>query len=168
MGRGNSLTDHEKGMINAFEKEGHSQQEIAKKINRSKCAVNNYIKNKNKTPKKIPSRPEKLSQRNIIRDVRKSRKSVSQIQLPGDINISRWTIWKTLKNCPNVEYLKGQKAPSWKEHHIKARFSWDKKYISFGGKWSDVVFTDEKKWDLDDSDEFHCYRHDLRKEKKIF
>ena len=52
MGRGNSLTDHEKGMIDAFEKDGHCQREITKKINRSMCAVNNYIRNKNKTPKK--------------------------------------------------------------------------------------------------------------------
>ena len=27
----------------------------------------------------------------MIRDVRKSGKSVSQIQLPGDINVLRWT-----------------------------------------------------------------------------
>ena len=80
MGRGNSLTDHEKGMIDAFEKDGHSQRDLTKKINRLRCVTNNYIKNKNKTPKKI------------IRDVRKSGKSVSQIQLPGDINVSRWTI----------------------------------------------------------------------------
>ena len=96
MGRGNSLTDHEKGMIDAFEKDGHSQREIAKKINRSRCAVDNYIKNKNKTPKKIPGRPEKHSLRNkraIIRDVRKS---VFQIQLLGDNTVSRWTIWKKL------------------------------------------------------------------------
>ena len=115
MGCGNSLTDHEKGMIDALEKDGHSQWEITKKINRSRCAVNNYMKNKNKTPKKIPGRPEKLSPKNkhaIIRDVRKSGKSVSQIQLPGDINVSHWTIWRTLKNCLNVEYSKGQKAPS--------------------------------------------------------
>ena len=75
MGRGNSLTVHEKGMIDAFEKDGHSQREIAKKINRTRYAVNNYIKNKNKTPKKILGRPEKLSPRNkrdIIRNVRKS------------------------------------------------------------------------------------------------
>ena len=112
MGRGNSLTDHEKGMIDAFEKDVHSQREIAKKINRLRCAVNNYMKNKNETPQKIPGRPEKLSPRNkraIIRDVRKSQKSVSQIQLPGDINVSRWTIWRTLKNCHKVEYSKGQK-----------------------------------------------------------
>ena len=76
-------------MIDAFEKDGHSQREITKKINRSRCAVNNYIK---KNLKKIPGSPEKLSPRNkraIIRDVRKYGKSVSQIQLPGDINVSR-------------------------------------------------------------------------------
>ena len=33
MGHGNSLTDHKKGMIDAFEKDGHSQREIAKEIN---------------------------------------------------------------------------------------------------------------------------------------
>ena len=114
MGRGNSLVDDKKGMIDAFEKDGHSQREIAKKINRSRCALTNYIKNKNKTPKKIPGRPEKLSPRNkraIIRDVRKPGKSVSQIKFPGDINVSRWTKWRTLKSCPNDEYSKGQKAP---------------------------------------------------------
>ena len=156
-------------MIDAFEKDEHSQQEIAKKISRSRCALNNYIKNKNKTPKKIPGRPEKLSPRNkwtFIRDVRKSRKSVSQNQLPGGINVSRWTIWRTLKNFPNVEYSKGRKVPSWKEPHINARFSWAKKYVSFGEKWSDLVFTE--KGNLDGPDGLHCYWHNLRKEKKIF
>ena len=52
MGRGNSLTDHEKGIIEALEKDGHSQREIAKKTNISRGTVNNYRKNKNKTPKK--------------------------------------------------------------------------------------------------------------------
>ena len=31
----------------------------------------------------------------------------------------------------------GQKAPSWKEHRIKARFSWAKKYVLF--MWKNVV-----------------------------
>ena len=43
-------------MIDALEKDGHSQREIDKKINRSRSGVNNYIRNKNKTPKKIPGR----------------------------------------------------------------------------------------------------------------
>ena len=54
-------------------------------------------------------------------------------------------IRRTLKNCPNVEYSKGQKAPSWKEHHMKARFSSAKKDVSFGEKWNYIVFIDDKK-----------------------
>ena len=38
-------------MIDAFEKGGYSQREIAKKINRSRCAVNNYVKIRTKHPK---------------------------------------------------------------------------------------------------------------------
>ena len=95
-------------------------------VNRSRCAVNNYIKNKNKTPKKIPGRPEKQK-------------------------------WRTLKNCPNVEYSKEQKAPSWKEHHIKVRFSWAKKYVSFGGKNGVMLYLQIRK------NGFHCYWHDLKK-----
>ena len=44
MGRRNSLTDDEKGMMDAFENDGHYQREIATKITRLRCAVNKYIK----------------------------------------------------------------------------------------------------------------------------
>ena len=64
MGHGNSLTDHEKGMIDAFEKDGHSQWEITKKINRSRCAVNNYIKIRTKHPKRF-----QIGQKNSVQGI---------------------------------------------------------------------------------------------------
>ena len=64
MGLGNSLTDHEKGMIDAFEKDGYFQREMAKKINRSRCAVNNHIKNKNKHPKRF-----QVGQKNSVQGI---------------------------------------------------------------------------------------------------
>ena len=46
MGRGSSLTDHAKGMIDAFEKDGHSQQENQQIKNDMKQAISlkNYDK----------------------------------------------------------------------------------------------------------------------------
>ena len=65
MGRGNSLTYHEKEMIDTFEKDGHSQREIAqKKINRSRCAVNYDIINKNKHPKRF-----QVGQKNLVQGI---------------------------------------------------------------------------------------------------
>ena len=64
MGRGNSLTDYEKGMIDAFEKDGHSQREITKKMNRSSCAVNNYIKKIRKHPKRF-----QVGQKNSVQGI---------------------------------------------------------------------------------------------------
>ena len=58
IGRGNSFTDHEKEMIDAFEKDGHYQREIAKKINRSRCVVNNHIKIKTKHLKRFQIGPK--------------------------------------------------------------------------------------------------------------
>ena len=39
MGRGNSLTDHEKGMIDAFEKDGHSQNKFKFLIDSKNCKI---------------------------------------------------------------------------------------------------------------------------------
>ena len=83
----------------------HSQRQIAQKNQQIK--VCSYIKNKNKTPQKIPGRPEKLNPRNkqaIIRDVRKSGKSVSQIQLPGD----KCFMLNHMENIKKLIYNAGQ------------------------------------------------------------
>ena len=41
-------------------------------------------------------------------------------------------------------------------HKIK-RISFAKKYMSWNDKWKTVVFTDEKKWNLDGPDDYKFY-----------
>ena len=70
---------------------------------------------------------------------------------------------ENIKKLPLCWIFKGTKSSYLEETSHKAKFTWAKKYVSLGDKWSDVV-----KWDLDVPDGFHCYWYDLRKEKNIF
>ena len=96
MGHGNSLTDHEKGMIDAFEKNSHSHRVIVKKINRLICAVNYYIRKiRTKHPKRFLV-GQKNSVQGIIEPLSEMLENPENLflkfKIPGDINVSRWTI----------------------------------------------------------------------------
>ena len=45
---------------------------------------------------------------------------------------------------------------------VKKKVTWTKE------KWETVVFSDEKKFNLDGPNGYQCYLHNLRKEKQLF
>ena len=51
--------------------------------------------------------------------------------------------------------------------HKIARLAFAKKYMSLKNEWQNVLFTDEKKFNLDDPDGWQYYWHDLRKTTEI-
>ena len=55
-----------------------------------------------------------------------------------------------------------------KEIHVSARLPWAKDHVDFGDKWNSVIFSDEKKFNLDGPDNGKYYWYDTRKDRVIF
>lgn len=59
------------------------------------------------------------------------------------------------------------KKPALLPRHISARLKWARKHFSWTTEWTNVVFSDEKKFNLDGPDGFSYYWHDLRSDPKF-
>ena len=172
MGRSRCLSDYEKGVIDGLHSANKSYREIALEIDRSFSAVRNYLKNKDSYGKsKSSGRPRKISsraRRQLFKDLTNSGDSIPKVKFRNNVDASRWTVWRAIKDEGKFAYVKRQKAPSWKPHHITNRINWAISKVTWTEKWLKVYFSDEKKWNLDGPDGCHYYWHDLRKEEKFF
>lgn len=167
---GKQLTDFEKGQIKVYSESGLSLRQIANNIGRSHTVVQNYLKQEDRYGKNIrPGRPQILSPQNkrqIARLAATGNYSVREIAREIPSKASNSTVHRELRNNQNLVWDNKFVQPPLTTQHKIDRAEFAKNNMSTD--WKKVVFSDEKKFNLDGPDGNAYYWHDLRKEKEIF
>ena len=136
-------------------KDGHTYDSIAQVFNVSKTCVwkilNPSVKARHNRKVGRPAHYKKATRIKVKEFALKEKLSCRQItrQLNAKNNeISLSTVHRILKNDKNIEWIHSKPRICLSEASKKARMEWAFEYVDFGVNWDQVVWSDEKKFNL--------------------
>nr|pir protein ZK218.2 [imported] - Caenorhabditis elegans [Caenorhabditis elegans] len=170
MPQGSALSDTERAQLDVMKLLNVSLHEMSRKISRSRHCIRVYLKDPVSygTSKRAPRR-KALSvrdERNVIRAASNSCKTARDIRNELQLSASKRTILNVIKRSGVIVRQKLRPAPLLSADHKLKRLEFAKN--NMGTNWSKVVFSDEKKFNLDGPDGCRYYWRDLRKEPMVF
>lgn len=173
MGKGKPLSEAEKAKISTLKDYNKmTNRHIAKEIGRSKDVVRNFLQNRENYGKNYttgrPSAITSTEKRQLIRSASNSFKSARQLKSENDLSVGVRSIQKILSGSQHLKYEKMKRKPMLSKVNIAGRLKFALDHLRWTDQWQKIIFSDEKKFNLDGPDGFAYYWHDLRTEKKIF
>ena len=172
MPRGPTPSSFEKGQIMALHQEGLPIRIISQRLKMGKNVIHKYLSSPDTYgTKKSPGMPSKLTKRDkswLILAASKGEQSAKQIKEIQNIEFLTRRVQQIFSSTPYLQYKKRKPRPALTKTHVDTRLSWGQGKASWTEGWHSVVFSDEKKFNLDGSDDNQFYWHDLRKEEEYF
>ena len=168
MPRGKVLTSEERGVIIGLHEAGKSIRSIAHRLTRSRTAGGNFLKLPQRYgTRKRSGRPPKLSvqgKRALLGEAHKDELSSRELVKALNLPVKASQVRAILHSTPTLRYQRLQKAPMMLPRHLTAREAWARSHVTWNiPDWANVVWSDEKKFNLDGADGFAYHWHDLRK-----
>lgn len=170
MPRGTKLSEIERAKIDVYRESGETIRSIAFKMNRSKTTVHNYLQDPSSygSIKRKGAKPKLTSRdkRQIKRLALSNNLSCSQIKSKLCLNVTTRRVNQILNEDLNIKQQKMIPKPNLQPRHKSARLAFAEKYKFWDLEWRNVIFSDEKKFNLDGPDGFQGYwREKSQKER---
>ncbi|CAK9806981.1 Transposable element Tc3 transposase [Anthophora quadrimaculata] len=169
MGRGKQLNSEEIQTILKLKKENFTISKIAKILSRSRKVIYNLLKDVNNYgTKKSSGRPSAISTREkraILRAASNSLLTSREIAEKVGVKTNPRNVRRVLQQSAHIKRMKLKRRPALKQIHKEHRLNFAKEHIRWNKKWRKVIFTDEKRFNLDGPDGLNFYYHDVRKKK---
>ena len=170
MARGPSLSNSEKQIAINLQKEGKTIRNIAEIMNRSKTTIHKFLQNPKSFEKQQrlgrPPTVDDRTHRQIKRLAITKSLSSGQIKAQLSLEISKRRVRQILSSDKNIRYDNMLKVPQLKSTHKHARLEFAEKYKFWTHEWEKIIFSDEKKFNLDGPDCKMKYWRDIRQERK--